>query len=54
MDETKYGMKVAYQGVKEEMETIVAELVRKGNEKPKGFDALEQFVADRLLECEDC
>lgn len=52
MDEIKIGMKVAYQGVKEEMETIVAELARKGIEKPKGFNVLEQFIEDRLSECE--
>lgn len=49
---TKFGMKIAYQGVKEEMETIVAELARKGIEKPKGFSTLEQFIKDRLSECE--
>ena len=48
----KFGMKIAYQEVKEEMETIVAELARKGIEKPKGFSALEQLVKDRLSECE--
>lgn len=52
MNEIKSGMEIAYQGVKEEMETIVAELARKGIEKPKGFSALEQFIKDRLLECE--
>lgn len=52
MDEMKYGMKIAYQGVKEEMETIVAELARKENEKPKGFSILEQFIKDRLSEYE--
>lgn len=52
MDEMKSGMKIAYQGVKEEMETIVAELTRKGIEKPKGFSTLEQFIKDRLSECE--
>jgi hypothetical protein len=52
MNEIKFGMKIAYQGVKEEMETIVAELARKGIEKPKGFSALEQFIKDRLSECE--
>jgi hypothetical protein len=51
MDEIKSGMKIAYQGVKEEMETIVAELARKGIEKPKGFSILEQFIKDRLSEC---
>lgn len=52
MNEIKFGMKIAYQGVKEEMETIVAELARKGIEKPKGFSVLEQFIKDRLSECE--
>lgn len=51
MDKMKFGMKIAYQGVKEEMETIVAELTRKGIEKPKGFSVLEQFIKDRLSEC---
>jgi hypothetical protein len=52
MNEIKFGMKIAYQGVKEEMETIVAEFARKGIEKPKGFSMLEQFIKDRLSECE--
>ena len=51
MDEMKFGMKIAYQGVREEMDTIVAELARKGIEKPKGFSMLEQFIKDRLSEC---
>ena len=45
-------MEITYQGVIEERETIVAELARKGIEKPKGFSALEQFIKDRLSECE--
>ena len=52
MDKTKFGMKIAYQGVREEMDIIVAELARKGIEKPKGFSTLEQFIKDRLSECE--
>lgn len=52
MDGIKSGMKIAYQEVKEEMGTIVAELARKGIEKPKGFSTLEQFIKDRLSECE--
>lgn len=52
MDGIKSGMKIAYQGVKEEMETIIVELERKGIEKPKGFSVLEQFIKDRLSECE--
>lgn len=52
MDEMKFGMKIAYQEVKEEMGTTVAELARKGIEKPKGFSTLEQFIKDRLSECE--
>lgn len=52
MDKMRFGMKIAYQEVKEKMETIVAELARKGIEKPKGFSTLEQLVKDRLSECE--
>lgn len=52
MNEIKSGMEITYQGVIEERETIVAELARKGIEKPKGFSALEQFIKDRLSECE--
>ena len=52
MNEIKSGMEITYQGAKEEMETIVAEPARKGIEKPKGFSALEQFIKDRLSECE--
>lgn len=53
MDEMKSGMKIAYQGVKEEMETIVAELARKGIEKPKGFSVLEQFIKDMTFRMQD-
>lgn len=52
MNKEKFGMKIAYQSVKEEMKTIIAELSRKGIEKPKGFSVLEKFVEDRLSECE--
>ena len=52
MDEIKFGMKIAYQWVKEEMETIVEELERKGIEKPKGFNVLEQFIEDCISEYE--
>ena len=36
-DEMKKGMLLAYQSVKEEMDTIKAELKRKGIEENKGF-----------------
>lgn len=51
-ERTITGNAIAYQGVKEKMETIVAELARKGIEKPKGFSMLEQFIKDRLSGCE--
>ena len=41
-------MLLAYQSVKEEMDTIKAELKRKGIEEPKGFSVLEQFVTDNI------
>lgn len=41
MDEMKFGMKIAYQGVKEEMETIVAELARLKITKQMKKDTLE-------------
>lgn len=44
--------KATYLVVKEEMETIVAELTRKGFKKPKGFSVLEQFIEDCISECE--
>lgn len=47
-EETKIGMLIAYQGVKEKISTIVAELNRKGIDKPKGFSVLEQFIDDSI------
>lgn len=44
----KFGMLLAYQSIKEEMDTIKAELTRKGFEEPKGFSVLEGFVADNI------
>lgn len=49
-EEMKLGMLLAYQSVKEEMDTIKAELKRKGFEKPKGFSVLEGFIDDRINE----
>lgn len=46
--ETEEGMLLAYQAVKEEMDTIKAELERKGIEQSKGFSVLEQFVTDNI------
>ena len=39
----KNGAIIALQGVKEEMDTIVAELNRKGLDKPKEFSVLQQY-----------
>lgn len=44
----KFGMLLAYQSVKEEMDTIKAELSRKGIEEPKGFSVLAGFIEDNL------
>lgn len=52
-DDMKLGAVIAYQSVKEEMDTIIAELSGKGFEKPKGFSVLEGFIEDRMNEaCE--
>ena len=42
------GALIALQGVREEMATIVAELGRKGFEKPKGFVVLEGYIEDTI------
>ena len=51
-DEEKLVAKATYLVVKDEIETIVAELTRKGFKKPKGFSVLEQFIEDCISECE--
>lgn len=47
-EEMKAGALIAYQSVKEEIDTIKAELKRKGFETPKGFLVLEGFVEDNI------
>lgn len=47
-EDMKKGAVIALQGVKEEMATIVAELGRKGHDKPKGFTVLEGYIEDNL------
>lgn len=47
-EDMKAGALIALQGVKEEISTIVAELCRKGFEKPKGFSVLEGFIEDSI------
>ena len=42
------GALLAYQGVKEEIDTIVHELNRKGFDEPKGFSVLKAYVDDRM------
>lgn len=51
-EDMKFGMLLAYQGVKEEMDTIKAELKRKGFDEPKGFSVLAGFIEDRMKEVE--
>ncbi|MFQ7607467.1 hypothetical protein [uncultured Blautia sp.] len=48
----KFGMLLAYQSVKEEMDMIKAELSRKEIEEPKGFSVLEGFIEDNLRQLE--
>ncbi len=47
-DEMKEGMLLAYQSVKEEMDTINAELERKGIKEDKGFSVLKAFINDNI------
>jgi len=47
-DEMKKGMLLAYQSVKEEMDTIKAELKIKGIEENKGFSTLKGFIEDNI------
>lgn len=49
-EEMKMGMVIAYQSVKEEIDTIKAELRRKNFDEPKGFSVLEGFVEGRMKE----
>lgn len=44
----KSGAILALQGIKEEIDTIVAELKRKGFEEPRGFSTLKGYVDDRI------
>ena len=43
-------MRIALQGVKEEISTIITELSRKGIDEPKGFSVLNGYVDDMLKE----
>lgn len=44
----KVGMLLAYQSLKEKMDTIKVELSRKGLEEPKDFSVLEELIEDNL------
>ena len=44
------GKLLALIGVRDEINTIVAELERKGIEEPKGFSTLRGYITDRLKE----
>jgi hypothetical protein len=52
-EEMKFGMLMAYQAVEEKIETIKAELSRKGIDVPKGFSVLEGFVDDSIKQLRD-
>ncbi len=47
-EDMKVGAILALQGVKEEIDTIVAELKRKGFDEPKGFSVLKGYVEDSM------
>ncbi len=48
----KNGAIIALQGVKEEIDTIITELSRKGINEPKGFSVLKGYVDDRISDFE--
>ena len=47
-EEMKTGMLLSYQSVKEQVDTIKAELKRKGIEKDKGLSVLEAFIDNNI------
>lgn len=49
-EDMKIGAILALQGVKEEIDNILAELKRKGIEEPKGFSVLKGYVEDRICD----
>lgn len=51
-EDMKFGAIIELQGVKEEIDTILHELKRKGIEEPKGFSVLQGYIEDRLAEME--
>lgn len=52
-EDMKFGAIVELQGVKEEIDTILHELKRKGIEEPKGFSVLQGYIEDRMTELEN-
>lgn len=49
-EDMRTGAVLALQGVKEEIDTILQELSRKGIETPEGFSTLQGYVEDRMRE----
>lgn len=49
-EDMKTGAILALKGVKEEVDTILAELNRKGFNEPKGFSVLRGNIEDRISE----
>lgn len=47
-EDMRKGAIIALQGVKEEVETILSELLRKGIDETKGFSVLKGYVDDRI------
>lgn len=50
MGDIEMGMLIAYQGVKEEIDTMLHEMERKGIEEPLGFSQIKQYLEDRMSE----
>lgn len=51
-EDMKSGAIFALQGVKEEIDTIIAELKEKGFDEPKGFSILKGYIDDRINDFE--
>lgn len=49
-EDMENGAIIALQGVKEEIDTIISELKRKGIDEPNGFSVLKGYVEDRIKE----
>ena len=51
-DDIKFGILLALQGIKEQIENITTEMKRKGIDT-KYFEPLKSYIEDRISECEE-